>query len=393
MTEALAGAQVLVNLSASPYRRGYGARRERMLVQRAVDYQAAVVFVNTVGGQDELVFDGHSVAVSPEGAVLARGAQFEESLAVCSIDPREVVAARLRDTRHRAQRAPPAPRRGAGRARDHGQPRPEPHGRPRRQRPGRRARGRRAGHAARAPRRRRSTPRCARGCATTSRRTASRRWCWRCPAASTPRWWRSSRWTPSAPERVTCVSMPSPYSSEGTRADARAIAENLGTAFLELSIEEAMESYSAAARGPVRGHRAGHRRGEPPGAHPRQRGDGALQQVRLARAHHGQQVRALGGLRHALRRHGRRVRRASRTCTRGSSTGSCAGATRPRIASWCRPRCSSARRRPSCGTSSSTRTRFRPTTCWTRSSRATWRRTSTRPSWWRGACRSRTWSA
>ena len=103
MTEALAGAQVLVNLSASPYRRGYGARRERMIVQPALDYQAAVVFVNTVGGQkNELVFDGHSVAVSPEGAVLARGAQFEESLAVCSIDPREVVAARLRDTRHRA---------------------------------------------------------------------------------------------------------------------------------------------------------------------------------------------------------------------------------------------------------------------------------------------------
>ena len=102
MSEALAGAQVLVNLSASPYRRGYGMRRERMLVQRAVDYQAAVVFVNTVGGQDELVFDGHSVAVSAGGAVLARCPQFEESLSFCTIDPREVVASRLRDTRHRA---------------------------------------------------------------------------------------------------------------------------------------------------------------------------------------------------------------------------------------------------------------------------------------------------
>src|SRR5918999_320324 len=72
MTEALAGAQVIVNLSASPYRAGYGRARERMLVQRAVDNLAAVVFVNTVGGQDELVFDGHSLAIDQDGRVLAR---------------------------------------------------------------------------------------------------------------------------------------------------------------------------------------------------------------------------------------------------------------------------------------------------------------------------------
>src|SRR5688572_31307579 len=102
MTEALAGAQVIVNLSASPYRAGYGARRERMLVQRAVDYLAAVVFVNTVGAQDELVFDGHSLAIDQDGTVLTRAPQFEESLSFCTIDPREVAAARLRDTRHRA---------------------------------------------------------------------------------------------------------------------------------------------------------------------------------------------------------------------------------------------------------------------------------------------------
>ena len=102
MTEALAGAQVIVNLSASPYRVGYGHGRERMLVQRAIDNLAAVVFVNTVGGQDELVFDGHSVAVDQDGRILARCPQFEESLTLCTIDPREVASARLRDTRHRA---------------------------------------------------------------------------------------------------------------------------------------------------------------------------------------------------------------------------------------------------------------------------------------------------
>src|SRR5215203_711119 len=102
MTQALAGAQVIVNLSASPYRVGYGHGRERMLIQRAVDNLAAVVFVNTVGGQDELVFDGHSVAVDQDGRILARCPQFEESLTLCTIDPREVASARLRDTRHRA---------------------------------------------------------------------------------------------------------------------------------------------------------------------------------------------------------------------------------------------------------------------------------------------------
>src|SRR5919198_1352278 len=101
MTEALAGAQVVVNLSASPYRAGYGHSRERMLVQRAVDNLTAVVFVNTIGGQDELVFDGHSLAIDQDGRILARCPQFEECLTLCTIDPREVASARLRDTRHR----------------------------------------------------------------------------------------------------------------------------------------------------------------------------------------------------------------------------------------------------------------------------------------------------
>src|SRR5215216_622556 len=102
MSEALAGAQVILNLSASPYRAGYGRGRERMLVQRAIDYLASVVFVNTVGGQDELVFDGHSLAIDQDGGIIARCPQFEESFTLCTIDPREVGAARLRDTRHRA---------------------------------------------------------------------------------------------------------------------------------------------------------------------------------------------------------------------------------------------------------------------------------------------------
>src|SRR4051794_1519606 len=101
-SEALSGAQVIVNLSASPYHAGKPLEREQMLVQRARDNLAIVLFCNSVGGQDELVFDGQSVAVDPAGEVLARAPQFEESFVVCTVDPGAVAAARLRDARHRA---------------------------------------------------------------------------------------------------------------------------------------------------------------------------------------------------------------------------------------------------------------------------------------------------
>src|SRR3954454_2776897 len=101
-TEALAGAQVIVTLSPSPYPAGKPLERERMLVQRARDNTAIVLFCNMVGGQDELVFDGHSVAIDGQGDIVARAPQFEESLTVCTIDPGAVAALRLRDARHRA---------------------------------------------------------------------------------------------------------------------------------------------------------------------------------------------------------------------------------------------------------------------------------------------------
>src|SRR3954451_19069784 len=101
-SEALAGAQVIVNLSASPYHAGRPLDREQMLVQRARDNEAIVLFCNTVGGQDELVFDGHSLAIGPTGEVIARAPQFEEALLTCTVDPGLVAAERLRDARHRA---------------------------------------------------------------------------------------------------------------------------------------------------------------------------------------------------------------------------------------------------------------------------------------------------
>src|ERR671938_1672586 len=90
--------------SGSPYHAGKGLERERMLIQRARDNLSAVAFCNLVGGQDELVFDGHSLVVDHEGAVLARGPQFEEALVVANVDLQAALTARLRDTRLR----PPA---------------------------------------------------------------------------------------------------------------------------------------------------------------------------------------------------------------------------------------------------------------------------------------------
>ena len=75
-----------------------------MLIQRARDNLCAVAFCNIVGGQDELVFDGHSVVVDHEGTVIARAPQFAESLTLCTVDLQGAATARLRDTRLR----PPA---------------------------------------------------------------------------------------------------------------------------------------------------------------------------------------------------------------------------------------------------------------------------------------------
>jgi NAD+ synthase (glutamine-hydrolysing) len=99
---ALAGAQLLVNVSASPFHVGKDREREDMFVSRARDNAAFVAFCNAVGGQDELVFDGHSLVLDDEGEVVARAPGFEEALLVVEVDPTAAIARRLRDVRRRA---------------------------------------------------------------------------------------------------------------------------------------------------------------------------------------------------------------------------------------------------------------------------------------------------
>ncbi len=99
---ALAGAHLLVNISASPFHLGKAREREEMFVARARDNVAFVAFCNAVGGQDELVFDGHSLVLDDEGAVVARAPGFEEALLVVDVDPSTAIGRRLRDVRRRA---------------------------------------------------------------------------------------------------------------------------------------------------------------------------------------------------------------------------------------------------------------------------------------------------
>ena len=101
--QALSGASVLLNVSASPYHRRKGAFRERMLGVRASDYGCYVLFCNLVGGQDELVFDGHSVVFDPEGKLVARADQFGEDLLLVDLYPARSLVQRLHDPRPRKE--------------------------------------------------------------------------------------------------------------------------------------------------------------------------------------------------------------------------------------------------------------------------------------------------
>ncbi len=98
---ALSGCEVLVNINASPYYRGKYEFKENFLKARAQDNIAYLVYVNMVGGQDELVFDGRSMVVDPEGNLLARARAFEEDLLLLSLDIERVRRKRLFDLRLR----------------------------------------------------------------------------------------------------------------------------------------------------------------------------------------------------------------------------------------------------------------------------------------------------
>jgi len=195
--EAARGAEVIANPSGSPYHRGKGRKRELMFAERARAYGVHFAFSNLVGGQDELVFDGHSVVLDPSGELIARAAQFEEELLLCEIpagapaglaeplsEVAEVYTALVVGLRDYVEKNG---FRHVGIALSGG---------------------------------------------VDSALVAL------------------IAVDALGPERVSCVVMPSPHSSPATQADARSIAANLGVGLIEIEIEPMMAGYEQALAEP-----------------------------------------------------------------------------------------------------------------------------------------------
>jgi NAD+ synthase (glutamine-hydrolysing) len=238
---ALAGAELLVNISASPFYVGRDREREEMFVTRARDNSCFVAFCNAVGGQDELIFDGHSVVIDDEGKVIARAPGFEEALLFADIEPQEVIGRRLRDVRRRAlarerETIPPVDIIHVG---------------------------------SRGPSQNGSkvTVEVApfvdeleqmRGALELGLRDYVRKNGFHEVVVGVSGGIDSAVTAALAaealgPERVHCVSMPSRYSSEETRSDARRLAESLGCPFREIPIGAIVDGFGDALAGAFEG--------------------------------------------------------------------------------------------------------------------------------------------
>jgi NAD+ synthase (glutamine-hydrolysing) len=102
--QAHAGAELILNINSSPYHAGKRHFREQMLATRAADNGLIIAYLNLVGGQDELVFDGGSMVFNEQGRLIARARQFEEDLLIVDLDVASVFRSRLHDPRRRQER-------------------------------------------------------------------------------------------------------------------------------------------------------------------------------------------------------------------------------------------------------------------------------------------------
>jgi NAD+ synthase (glutamine-hydrolysing) len=232
---SLAGAELLVNLSASPFHLSKDREREEMLITRARDNACFVALCNAVGGQDELIFDGHSVVIDDEGEVLARAPGFVD------IDPEAVIGRRLRDVRRRAlererTESPPVSIVHVGVAR-------EP------------TNGKRVGGEVAPLLDELEQMRLALelGLRDYVQKNGFSDVVIGVSGGIDSALTAALAVEALGAERVHCVSMPSRYSSEGTRRDAKALAETLGTHFLELPIDHIYDAFESALAGVFEG--------------------------------------------------------------------------------------------------------------------------------------------
>ena len=231
---ALAGAELIVNVSASPYHLGKEREREEMLITRARDNSCFVALCNAVGAQDELVFDGHSVVIDDEGEVLARAPGFEEALLVIDLDPREVIGRRLTDVRRRAL------------ARDRveephvavihvGAPEPPPNGHPPK-----------TSITPFLPELEQMRRALVLGLRDYVEKNGFGDVVLGVSGGIDSALTAALAVEALGADRVHCVSMPSRYSSAETRRDAKSLAEGLGAHYLELPIDSIYESFAGA---------------------------------------------------------------------------------------------------------------------------------------------------
>ena len=240
---SLAGAQLIVNLSASPYHVGKAEDREEMLVTRARDTSAYLAFCNLVGGQDELVFDGHSVVLDDAGEVVARAAGFEEELLVVDLDPMEAIGRRLRDVRRRdldrsREREPHAEVVELSAA--------EPH-----------ADGPAPSITSFEPELEQMRLALTLGVRDYVEKNGFADVVVAVSGGIDSAVTAALCADALGADRVHCVSMPSRYSSDATRSDARAVAESLGCAFREIPIESALGAFHEAVAVEIEGGLAG----------------------------------------------------------------------------------------------------------------------------------------
>ena len=229
---ALAGAQLLVNLSASPFHLLRDRERQEMFATRARDNSCFVAFCNSVGGQDELIFDGNSLVLDEEGHVLARGPSFKEALLVVDVEPADAIGRRLRDVRRRAlardrRKLPDLPVVHVGSSRG----------------------PREAVEAVVAPQLEElEQMRLALelGLADYVNKNGFGEVVVGISGGIDSALTAALAVEALGPRRVHCVSMPSRYSSAETRADARQLAANVGADFRELPIDQIYNAYEQA---------------------------------------------------------------------------------------------------------------------------------------------------
>jgi NAD+ synthase (glutamine-hydrolysing) len=229
---ALAGAHIVANISASPFHLGKGAEREEMLATRARDNSCWIAFVNAVGAQDELIFDGHSLVLDEEGRIVARAPSFEEALLIVDVDSTTAVGRRLRDARRRA----------LARAR---REMPNP---PVIDIPDRKSRGELAKPVVAPPLDELEQMRLALelGLRDYVEKNGFREVVLGVSGGIDSALTAALAAEALGPERVVCASMPSRYSSEGTQVDARRVAETLGARYIEIPIEPIVDAVGAA---------------------------------------------------------------------------------------------------------------------------------------------------